>query len=283
MTALPCPICAGDSYFFYDYEDFFGSVVSLFKCNNCGHGFHDAEYSAEQFSEIYQADYAEGYISKESELSRQRRDQYALDVEYLLACKPMAQVRVLDYGCSSGDYLDAMPENWVKSGYEVNPVEIAHLRDSKKHITVYDDPGGIDQQFDLITLRGVIEHIPDHADLITFLKARLVPGGSVYITATPDFSSVCATLYKSHWNQVSCPEHIHQFSTASLSLLLAKAGLALHSLSHAYLNTPYANWEKDKARFTDNFRRLEKEPGGEIKPKHPFAGNMISALYEKAR
>ncbi|MBI2770092.1 MAG: class I SAM-dependent methyltransferase [Burkholderiales bacterium] len=281
MTSLTCPICAAPSYPFETYTDFFGNPVSLHKCINCGHGSHDRQYTAEQFSEMYRADYAADYLVKEKALYQQRQVQYALDVGLLLASRQFGDVRVLDYGCSSGGYLDAMPGTWAKCGFEVNPFHIEYIRANKPHIAVFDSPAAVEGQFDVITLRGVIEHIPDHADLLDFLGARLAPGGSVFITATPDFSSVCATLYKSRWNQVTCPEHIHQFSTASLALLLARAGLVLRSLNHPYMDTPYARWEQDREQFMANFRRLRGDPAALIEPAHAFPGNMISALFEK--
>ncbi len=269
------------SYPYCTYKDFFSNFVCLYKCINCGHGAHDRKYTTDQFSEIYLADYAVDYLVKEKMLYQQRQVQYALDVELLLACRKFDAARVLDYGCSSGGYLNAMPADWGKSGFEVNPFHIQHIRENNKNITVFDSIESIDQQFDLITLRGVIEHIPDHTELINLLKIHLAPGGSVFITATPDFSSVCATLYKSQWNQLVCPEHIHQFSSTSLSLLLAQAGLILRSLFHPYMDTPYAHWKQDKQLFADNFRLMKQGDDMTIQSKHAFPGNMISAIYEK--
>jgi 2-polyprenyl-3-methyl-5-hydroxy-6-metoxy-1,4-benzoquinol methylase len=281
MKQLSCPICSGVSYPYYEYKDFFGEPVSLYKCINCGHGSHDRQYTAQQFSEIYRSDYAADYLVKEKSLYLQRQVQYALDVELLLECRKFGAVRVLDYGCSSGGYLDAMPPEWKKSGFEINPFHIQYVLENKKHIKVFDSVAAIGGQFDLITMRGVIEHIPDHTELITFFEQHLAPGGAVFITATPDVSSVCATLYKSKWNQVVCPEHIHQFSPTSLSFLLARAGLVLRSLNHPYMGTPYADWTQDKARFADNFLKLQQDSNADIVPMHAFVGNMMSALYEK--
>jgi 2-polyprenyl-3-methyl-5-hydroxy-6-metoxy-1,4-benzoquinol methylase len=280
--SLTCPVCNDTSYPYYEYKDFFGAPTWLYKCINCGHGSHDRQYTTQQFNEIYRADYAADYLVKEKALYQKRQVQYSQDIELLLTCRKFSAVRVLDYGCSSGGYLDAMPAEWEKAGYEVNPFHIDHLRENKKHIAVFDRVDAIDRQFDLITMRGVIEHIPDHTELIAFLGSHLVPSGSVFITATPDISSVCATLYKSQWNQVVCPEHIHQFSSTSLSILLAKAGLVLRSLNHPYMDTPYANWRQDKEQFAENFRHLNQCSEAAITPKHAFAGNMISALYEKS-
>jgi 2-polyprenyl-3-methyl-5-hydroxy-6-metoxy-1,4-benzoquinol methylase len=279
--AITCMICKNTSYPYYEYSDSYGEIVCLFKCINCGHGSHDRQYTAAQLTEIYQADYATDYLVKENASFKQRQVQYALDVKLLLECRKFGPIKVLDYGCSSGGYLDAMPSNWDKSGFEVNPNHIKYLRENKTHITVYKSVSALDRQFDLITMRGVIEHIPDHTELITFLVQHLVRGGAVFITATPDFQSVCATLYKSRWNQVVCPEHIQQFSSTSLSILLARAGLVLCSLNHPYMGTPYAEWDKDKLCFADNFLVLQKDPNSDIAPKHAFTGNMISALYEK--
>ena len=84
----------------------------------------------------------------------------------------------------------------------------------------------------MITLRGVIEHMQDHQPLIDLLARALRPQGLLFISATPDFSSPCAALYREQWNQIACPEHIHQFTPASLSYLLARAGLVLRALHH---------------------------------------------------
>jgi 2-polyprenyl-3-methyl-5-hydroxy-6-metoxy-1,4-benzoquinol methylase len=253
----------------------------LHKCINCGHGFHDHQYTAAQFDEIYRADYAADYLMKEKALYQQRQTQYGLDISLLLSIRQFSEVRVLDYGCSSGGYLDAMPNHWHKSGFEVNPFHIQHIRENKSHIEVFEKTENIQGKFDLITMRGVIEHIPDHTDLISFLKKHLAPNGSVYITATPDFSSVCSTLYKAQWNQVICPEHIHQFSATSLAVLLARSGLVLRSLNHPYIDTPYARWDEDKSQFLSNFNTIASSSTSGLQTSHAFAGNMISALYEK--
>jgi SAM-dependent methyltransferase len=273
-----CPICSGKSYKYFEHRDFFGEIVSVYKCINCGHGAYNNIYTEEQFSEIYRENYADNYLLEEGVLYEQRQIQYKLDVSLLLANRTFKDVRVLDYGCSSGAYLDAMPETWIKTGYEVNPYHINYLK-NKGNIQVFNSLEDIDGSFDLITLRGVIEHIPDHSKLVNLLSHHLAPGGAVYITATPDFSSTCAVIYKSQWNQVSCPEHIHCFTPASLSILLLRAGMALHSLNHPYIDTPYANWSSDKNKFFNNYHNLQNYHGAVT--AHAFPGNMISALYEK--
>lgn len=280
-ATLPCPMCRASAPHHFNYDDVFGQPVPLHKCLDCGHGFHGREYSAQQFTAMYEAQYAQDYQRQDSEDFRLRQVQYGQDVALLLALDSLpADTRVFDYGCSSGLYLQEMPTTWKKSGYEVNPSHVAHVRREHPHIAIHSDLAQVGGQFDLITLRGVIEHIPEHSGLLSFLREHLAPGGRVFITATPDFSSVCAGLYKASWNQLMCPEHIHQFTPASLSLLLAGAGLALRALHHPYLDTPYARWEEDSRRFlaaaADPQTLVTREQA-----RHAFCGNMLSALFQR--
>ena len=273
-------MCAADSYSYFEYDDFFNNPVTIFKCINCGHGFHEIQYSQKQFDDMYQEEYAARYIDKTNALCEQRQEQYKLDVECLLGSADFKDIDVLDFGCSSGDYLENMPGNWNKHGYEVNPVELKHLRATKPAFTIYDDLKAVDKKFDLITMRGVVEHIQDHSELLDFLSSHLRKGSGMFFSATPDFSSVCATLYKQEWNQLRSPEHIHQFTPTSLAYLLGKIGLVMRSFSHAYDGTPYANWGSDKSKFLENFKTVHKNENGPLRPIHAFPGNMFSAYFE---
>ena len=285
--SLPCPICSGSGFKFFDHSDYFSETVSLFKCINCGHGFYSKPYTTEQLKELYQESYAENYLNQDITLNKQRHLQYSLDVELLLKISKLdkdSKIKVLDYGCSSGSYLDAMPALWSKSGFEVNPFHINYLRTNKPNIEVFNDLECIDGGLDLVTMRGVIEHIPVYGEVIDFLNKRLKLGATLFISATPDFSSVCASLYKEHWNQVCCPVHIHQFTATSLSLLFAQAGFVLEALHHPYQDTPYADWVNDSNDFIFNFKNSSNQ--AESSPKrmrHAFPGNMMSLLFRKVR
>lgn len=278
MTTATCTVCGSKANACFSYQDFFGQETTLYKCINCGHGFHGNLYSEAQFQDMYKSQYAEDYISVQSESFQQRQIQYQQDVDLLLANEKFESPRVLDFGCSSGLYLQAMPDHWDKSGFEVNPIHLAHLQKNHKQIKVYSELSLIQGKFDLITLRGVIEHLPDHSQLLGFIDKHLAPGGCIYISATPDFSSPCATLYKNQWNQLFCPEHIHQFTPASLSILLARCGLAMRGLHHPYLSTPYADWQKDSRLFLNAFKKSSDLQPQKIS-KHAFCGNMMSAIF----
>ena len=194
-------------------------------------------------------------------------------------------LKVLDLGCSSGEYLDAMPSTWIKFGYEVNPELIKHLVSNRPEYRIINSLSATDEKFDLITLRGVIEHIPDHHELLEFLNRNLLIGGKLFISATPDFNSPCAMLYAENWNQIVAPEHIHQFTPASLQVLLKRAGLVMKALEHPYMGTPYENWTQNKSAFMTNVALIDNpllEKSENDSFRHPFPGNMMSVIFEKA-
>jgi len=280
-----CKVCTDVAYPFFEHTDSLGKEVTIYKCITCGHGNYFEEYSPHDIAAIYHQEYAQEYFQDISENANLRHLQYLIDVKSLNKMHAIPETKVLDIGCSTGGFLDAMPKNWKKYGMEVNPVEAKYLRDQKPEIHTYSQLSELRDEFNLITMRGVIEHLLDHQELLEFIRTHLAANGGLFVAATPDFSAPAATLYKSNWAQIVSPEHIHQFSAASLAYLLAKAGLVLKHLEHPYLETPYSDWDQDKVTFYNNFNYLSSENKYLNKEilnfKHPFPGNMMSAYFQK--
>jgi len=277
-----CPICLEDTYPYFSHNDLFNRKVELMKCKNCGHGSYRNIWTQSHFDQIYGAEYAKDYLDF-TETHNQRREQYVLDLILLKEFFPKS-LKVLDFGCSSGEFLDSMPDLWDKSGYEVNSKLVSALNATRPGYRIYNNISDIEEHFDLITLRGVIEHIPEHTILIEFIGKYLKVGGMLYISATPDFSSPCAVEYKSNWGQIVSPEHIHQFTPASLQILLSASGLVMKGLYHPYMGTPYENWKSDSELYLANrgIGPLVSLNSKEVKPRnHPFPGNMMSVIFEK--
>jgi SAM-dependent methyltransferase len=86
--------------------------------------------------------------------------------------------------------------------------------------------GQLAPSYDLITMWDVAEHLPDPADAIELLSARLAPGG-VLALSTGDVRSLAARLCGRRWHLYNLPEHLWFFTEESLRLLLARAGLTV--------------------------------------------------------
>lgn len=292
---MQCPICPDQSYYWTTVEESaypMHRITSketnkkkfhLYKCRCCGHGsFNPGVKSQEELSTFYNQNYAQDYMPTElNERFLQRKKQYELDVRLVRKYLQARTVTVLDFGCSVGYYLKAMPAQWSKHGYEINPYEIEYLRQHQPQIAVYADISEIPKQkFDLITLRGVIEHLYDFKETFSLINKAIKKGGFVYISATPDFDAPTARMYGNKWNQICVPFHYHYFTSASLAALFAKNGFGMKGLHHEYLDTPYADFNEDSKRFIKNVSRVLKRQIPE-KNLHAYPGTMLSAVFEK--
>jgi len=294
VTAI-CPICSSKSHYWTTVEQsayemhrvtdkgYNKKTFHLYRCSRCGHGHHDPGVENQQeLLKYYTQDYAKDYLpDKDNERFLQRREQYKLDLAVALPYLSEKEIFVLDFGCSVGEYLKAMLENWNKHGYEINKHEIEYLREQHKDITVYSDIEQIpENQFDLITFRGVIEHLYDFDDAFRLINKSIKPHAHIFVSATPDFNSPCAHVYVEQWNQICVPFHYHQFTAASLAILFAENGFGLKGLHYPYYETPYADFENDARYFISNVQHLYK--GERIESSlHAYPGTMMSAVFQK--
>ena len=71
------------------------------------------------------------------------------------------------------------------------------------------------QQFDVVTLWHVLEHLPDLENTITAIQKLLKPNG-VLIVAVPNYNSFDAKHYKRFWAAYDVPRHLWHFSQKSM-------------------------------------------------------------------
>jgi SAM-dependent methyltransferase len=134
-----------------------------------------------------------------------------------------AHGRLLDYGCWVG-FLgsEAIARGWDVVGVE--PSRWAAERARSRGIEVVEEPGGT---FDAVLLGDVIEHLPEPAAVLEFVR----PGGVVWI-ATPDAGSRVARLLGKRWWSV-IPTHVHLFTRPSLKALLDRNGFEVLAMGTA--------------------------------------------------
>ena len=128
---------------------------------------------------------------------------------------------LLDIGAGTGDFLKAAQnKGWVVRGVEVN--EQARTLSERKGIPLEENLDNfIDQQFDVVTLWHVLEHLPDLHNSISKME-RLVKEGGTLIIAVPNFNSFDAKYYGAYWAAYDVPRHLWHFSKKSMSTLFSK-------------------------------------------------------------
>jgi SAM-dependent methyltransferase len=144
----------------------------------------------------------------------------------------VAQGRLLDVGCGSGEWLSLMKnQGWRVEGvdFDANAVRVARERGLDVHCGSLDEQRFPDDTFNAVTLNHVIEHIPDPLGTLTECARILKPGGRL-ILFTPNVSSLSHRVFKQHWRGLEPPRHLHLFSPQSMISLLKRASLQNVSL-----------------------------------------------------
>lgn len=251
MTEIDtCPICAGTSFSkFLTCQDHSISreKFSIIRCTKCEllitsprpttdelHKYYESPaYTSHVgaaktfFDRVYQA--ARGFTLR---WKRSLIEQYA----------PKGQSKsLLDIGCGTGEFLKTAKHNgWHITGMEPSqPARLqAHHSVSGNIRSSLNEIVNDGQQFAIITLWHVLEHIPDLDKTMQTLKALLVRDGTIFI-AVPNHSSFDGKHYKDSWAGYDVPRHLWHFNKKSMTFLLQKHNLKLHRIIPMRLDAFY--------------------------------------------
>jgi SAM-dependent methyltransferase len=134
--------------------------------------------------------------------------------------------KLLDVGCGTGAFLDAMKkEGWEVLGLEPDS-EARELARKLYRLTVFES-SQLDQLpasgFDAITLWHVLEHVHDLHAYIDQLKNLLKPTGKLFI-AVPNYRSLDAQVYRRDWAAYDVPRHLYHFTPRAMEALMKSHG-----------------------------------------------------------
>lgn len=154
---------------------------------------------------------------------------------------------LLDFGAGTGDFLAvAKRAGWGTFGVEPNAG--ARQRALQKGVQVWSDLTGLPAgQYDCISLWHVLEHLPDPGATMGELRNRLKDSGHL-VVAVPNYRSLDAQIYGSHWAAYDTPRHLWHFSRASLRVLSDEWGFELVSEKPQWLDAYYVSWLSEKYR-----------------------------------
>ena len=224
--------------------------------------------------ESYYNNYIEFRLQNKIKL-KQRNEMYKIDLKYLNLYKKSG--KLIDIGCSNGNFLKFLVKNYQSFGIDVDgeAIKLAKKEPALKkrvfEISV-DKVGKKLGKFDIVILRGVIEHVENPRDYFYHASMMLKKNGIIFISATPNVNSPCAIKFKNKWNQFDPIQHINIFSSKTLSKIANSYGFKLIGEHYPYLETPYANPVEDYKKFIS--------PTTNISP--PFWGSMMTLVFRKS-
>ncbi|WGD55363.1 class I SAM-dependent methyltransferase [Bradyrhizobium sp. CB1650] len=140
--------------------------------------------------------------------------------------------KVLDIGCGSCVSLIEVRNLGGKAwGIETDP-NVGAIADHfglDVHIgSIHDEPFP-GEDFDLIVLNQVIEHVPDPIALLKLVRRRLRPDGKV-VLAFPNTASLNKRVTGRRWINWHIPYHLHHYNKRSFTLIAEQAGYGVASM-----------------------------------------------------
>ncbi len=155
--------------------------------------------------------------------------------------------KLLDIGAGTGEFLlAAQKKGWHVQGIE--PDEDARKLASLKGINLVDDPLKLSaDQFDVITMWHVFEHVYDLHQQIKQLESLLKENG-LLIIAVPNYKSYDAEHYKEFWAAYDVPRHLWHFSRSSFQKLFKNSAFQLFDEKPLMFDSYYVSLLSEKYR-----------------------------------
>lgn len=238
-----CIICNKKQIKQFTYHGF-----EYFKCPKCGLVSTFPYPTDEEIEKHYQKEFKKGNYRFLRNYSAQYRRVYRgflREIKRHLNSdgRILSGIKILDIGCFTGDFLYmAAAEGAEVRGVELQKeaVEIADIKLPGRVVQkdIASNPFK-NQEFDIITMFGLIEHVKDPASLISNVSKLLKKDG-ILVIQTPNSGSFLARTMKKYWPAYTPVEHIHLFTKKSVKLLLGKHQLKLVFFKNHFKILPVA-------------------------------------------
>jgi 2-polyprenyl-3-methyl-5-hydroxy-6-metoxy-1,4-benzoquinol methylase len=226
LTDKLCPLCARDEFYQKFTFLYIDKVISILECKNCAHIFvHPLP--------TYEEDRLSTCIDEEEGIFKNKLLEFVY-IKFILQREVVALKKIfknkstsklLDIACGTG-FITSV---WQKNGFDVVGLEPSRLRGeyAKKkyglnvfigYLEDYSSP----QKFDCITMRHILEHVPDPVTMLKKVHDLLNEDGILLITL-PNINCIGRYMFQEHWEWV-LPSHIHFFKPKTLHQLIDIAG-----------------------------------------------------------
>jgi SAM-dependent methyltransferase len=139
------------------------------------------------------------------------------------------QKSLLEIGCAAGFFLDeAKKLGWKVRGLEISPTEVEF---AQKTLGLDVKSGSIDllsedDQFDVICLFFVMEHIPDYLNFLNQLVQRIPSGGFIAL-ALPSMNGPSFKTSPEEWFKTHPKDHFYDFTPKSLGEVMVRLGFQI--------------------------------------------------------
>jgi 2-polyprenyl-3-methyl-5-hydroxy-6-metoxy-1,4-benzoquinol methylase len=250
MTVIShCPVCSSQTFVpFQQCEDYTVSheTFDLVTCQHCSFVLTNPRPRESELAKYYESD---NYVSHAQEARSIFDNVYRLIRRFAITWKikmviqqfPLKQkLSILDFGCGTGSFLQQCEKrSWNIAGVE--PSNRARtLANANLSNAVKKELSEISEQFEVITLWHVLEHVPNLDDVFNALKSKLADDGAMFI-AVPNYRSHDAKYYGKHWAAYDVPRHLSHFDKRSIEIFVQKHGCKIVDIVPMKLDAFYVS------------------------------------------
>jgi SAM-dependent methyltransferase len=227
LETIKCPVC-GPSQTRIWLDD--GQKTKYIRCTGCGTVFASPRLS--RSVRHARTDAAWSYSPRLLSFEANRRQALRQDAEFIQEF--VNEGKLLDVGCSSGDFFDFFPLlRWERHGVELSSSAAAYA--STAH-SAHVRPGTLQSAawpgefFDLVSMIDMFYYVDDPKSELLEVRRILKPTGMLAIEITGQaymfFRSrgVIALAMEGHWSRLSSDSHLFWFNPKGLQQLLRNVG-----------------------------------------------------------
>ena len=250
---MECLLCKNTSFYKYiKCNDYFLSSESftILQCTNCSFKFTDPKPDINKIASYYKSDeYISHTNAKKGIFNNIYQFVRKINVKnkFNLINNFSTGNSILDIGCGTGDFLNYFNEKkWNSIGIE--PDESARNIAINKGIKAYPEDKLFyypDNQFDVITLWHVLEHVYNLHNRISEIY-RLLKKNGILIVALPNCNSWDTKYYKQFWAAWDVPRHLYHFDKETVKLLFNKYDFELIEIKPMKFDSYYVSLLSEK-------------------------------------
>jgi SAM-dependent methyltransferase len=236
MESVSCIFCGNVGTIPYlireDLNVFVPGEFILERCTQCGLVFQNPRPASSSLPDIYPDSYDQYLTTATFTSPLTKWDKtYGLRKQANAVINHIQSGKILDVGCGPGNflaYIQNLP-GWEAVGIEPNKTASEYAR---SHLGLniitssLEDVNFPDNEFDVITLWNVIEHLSNPLESLIKLRRWIKPRG-LLVFNTPNLDSLDARIFNRYWIGYELPRHFYVFSSSTITRLVERAGYDL--------------------------------------------------------
>ena len=230
-----CPVCDSDDAI----EMFVKNGGTYVRCKSCSMVYFNPVFTDPALNTYYKdnTDAQADITAKESTFYRSIYTHGLANIGNIT--KPGD---ILDIGCSSGFFLDISRDfGWKTTGIELNLKEAATAKNKGHRIfTVPIDQANLGENFDVIALWDVFEHIKDGSTFLQVLRGHLAPQGIIFMQI-PNSESLAARILHERCNMFDGIEHVNLYAPTTIKRLAEKSDFEVAYMESVISEIPVIN------------------------------------------